>query len=205
MMETSTENSEQTILDAAKKIFISNGYAGAHMQAIADCAGVNKALVHYYYRNKQKLFDRVFENVLETVIAPIIDIFAEQIPLLKKIERFINAYIDTLKKNPYIPIFMLHELSANKALVLKCFERIGKQKVSNIMPELVMNMAGTVKQGDPRQLLVNFISMLIFPFVGRDLFSQMFDFTATEYDEFLEERKTLLYKLVKDKLSLKEE
>ncbi len=201
-METKNQDTEQAILEAAKTVFTAKGYAGAQMQEIADVAGINKALVHYYFRKKQQLFDRVFKSVLETLVSPLLSILEKPMPAIDKIETFINAYTDTLKENPYFPLFMLHELSANRELVIKFFKEDVKYKVGGLIAELLMESNLASHSIDPRQMAVNFISMLLFPFVGRDLLSQVFNLSPDEYNDFLEDRKKILFDLVKERLQV---
>ena len=199
-MDITALSTEQMILDAAKQVFTTHGFSGANMQKIADLAGINRALVHYYFRNKQKLFDRVFEETLKTVMTPLLSTLEKPLPLLMKIETFINSYIDVLKENPCLPVFMLHELSANKPLVIKFFETGVKGRVCHLMKELLANSSLASGPSDIRQVIVNFVSMLVFPFVGMDLFRELFTMTSAEYNDFLEKRKKLLYKMVVSQL-----
>ena len=99
---------EEKILVAAEEIFIIEGFKGCRMQEIANKAGVNKAMLHYYFRSKKKLFEAVFKRVLPGVFDPILRVINEEIPLFKKIEKFVNAYIDKMKKRTCkFPFFLL--------------------------------------------------------------------------------------------------
>ncbi len=197
------KDTEQVILDAAIQVFTAQGYAGAQMQSIADTAGINKALVHYYFRSKQQLFDRVFETVLKTLMDPLLSIFEKDIPIIEKIELFINSYVDTLIENPYLALFMLHELSANKEVVQKFFKHDVKGKFGTLISELVSETDIISLSMDPRQMIVNFMSMLLFPFVGRALITQIFDLSTEQYNDFLASRKKILLRIIKERLNLK--
>lgn len=201
-MNTKDVDTENAILVAARQVFITNGFAGTHMQEIANLAGVNKSLVHYYFRNKQKLFDRVFQNLLNTLMMPLFSILQKQLPVVDKIKLFVNDYIDTLNDNPHIPLFMLHELSVNKPLVIKFFQNNAKFKLEHFIKEAIANTALGSQSIDPRQLFVNFISMLVFPFVGKDIFSELFTLTPEQYREFLNERKKMLCQLINSQLQV---
>ncbi|NTW33144.1 MAG: TetR/AcrR family transcriptional regulator, partial [Bacteroidetes bacterium] len=102
---------EKLILKAAKKVFIDKGFDGARMQEIADLAGINKALLHYYFRSKEKMFDAVFEDVFMQFLPEVTEVMNSEITLFDKIKTFVDVYITALLKNPHIPIFVLHELS----------------------------------------------------------------------------------------------
>src|SRR3954465_4747970 len=104
MPEISTEN---RILDAARKVFLVKGMDGARMQDIANEAGINKAMLHYYFRSKEKLFEMIFQEEIGKLMLRITDIFASDEPLFIKIEMFCRQYIETVIENPYIPLFII--------------------------------------------------------------------------------------------------
>src|SRR6476469_2105507 len=100
---------EQRILAAAKKIFLSKGLDGARMQDIADEAGINKALLHYYFRSKDKLFEQIFMEVASAFLPRIFAILESEATLFDKIEKFCSEYISQEIKTPYVPILLLHD------------------------------------------------------------------------------------------------
>ncbi len=191
MIKTGKENTEEKILEAAKKVFVEKGNDGARMQEIANEAGINKSLLHYYYRSKEKLFVAVFEFAFKNFAPDLLGIFESKYDIFTKIRTFICSYIDLINKNPFIPVFILNE--ANKkdvgfvAMVLKSsgmnmdiFEKEIKKEIVN----------GNIKAIDHKRLIVNIISLCIFPFIGRPLIQTMiFKDNKREYDLFLESRK----------------
>src|SRR5215203_3039208 len=104
-----TDTTEQKIITAAKKVFLAKGLAGARMQDIADEAGINKAMLHYYFRSKDKLFEQIFTEVAGAFLPKVIDIIESDKPIFKKIETFCDGYITHVMKTPYMPIFILNE------------------------------------------------------------------------------------------------
>jgi len=102
---------EEKILAAARKVFTTKGMAGARMQDIADEAGMNKALLHYYFRDKEKLFETVFLAEAQKFFPTINAIFASEQPLFEKIETFVSEYIDEMLENPYLPWFVINEIN----------------------------------------------------------------------------------------------
>jgi TetR/AcrR family transcriptional regulator len=102
---------EERILAAAKKVFTTKGMAGARMQDIADEAKINKALLHYYFRDKDKLFEVVFLEEAQKFFPKINGIFNSDAPLFEKIENFVNEYIDEMQENPYLPWFVMNEIN----------------------------------------------------------------------------------------------
>jgi TetR/AcrR family transcriptional regulator len=194
-MSEQEKKTEQVILDAAKRVFFRKGYAGARMQEIADEAKINKAMLHYYFRSKEKLFERIFLKSFQSVFPMIINIFVSEEPFEKKVENFFELYIDFLLDNPYLPGFVLYELSHNPDKLSKLFEEhmpLGRLEVfKNIfqLPE------GYIQGLDPRQLFTNLLSWAVFPLVARPILTEVYQMEKDEYFEFINERKTLLPKL----------
>ena len=102
---------EQRILDAAKKVFMHKGLSGARMQDIADEAGINKAMLHYYFRSKDQLFEMIFKEAASSLFPKVIAIVAEDISLFDKIRKFTREYLDIVIENPYLPLFVLNEIN----------------------------------------------------------------------------------------------
>src|SRR5215216_5790162 len=100
-------DTEAKILDAAHAVFIRRGTAGARMQEIADEAGVNKALLHYYFRSKSRLADAVFHRVVGAMFARLAEAAGSDAELEEKVRRIIDIYLDQLSKTPYVPAYVL--------------------------------------------------------------------------------------------------
>ncbi len=111
-------NTEDRILEAAKEVFIAKGFDGARMQEIADTAEINKALLHYYFRNKDKLFEAVFEETLLQIGPMVLSFVNEPIPLEVKIWKFVDDYIEIIRNNPKLPLFILNEIHVNPDRIL---------------------------------------------------------------------------------------
>lgn len=192
------QRTEKLIMEAAKKIFGRKGFDGARMQEIADEAGINKALVHYYFRSKDNLFEAVINETFLSFFPKVMSLMSNpSISLFQKIERFVDLYITLIQENPHIPGFMAQELSRGGAdRVLDMF------KDSGIKPEVFFQQVekeikrGTIIPIDPVHLIVNMISMCIFPFLARSLISGFLIRDRIDYDEFLEERKKELPKFI---------
>ncbi len=190
MMRNKESATEQAILEAARKVFIERGYDGARMQEIADEADINKALLHYYFRSKDKLFEAVFIEAFVKVVPSVMILLNSEDSLFSKIEKFVSLYLDTLNENPFIPGFILHELSHNQA-------RIGSLiRGTGLNPQFFMTQvtreieAGNIKNCDPRQLIVNLLSMCIFPFVAKPILKAvLFQNREEEYQKFIQDRK----------------
>lgn len=124
-MEPKKDSTEEKILEAAKTVFLAKGMDGARMQEIADEAGINKALLHYYFRSKERLFEAIFSHIVKFAFPEITRIIASEEPVVVKIERVIDAYLGLLLKHPFIPGFIMKELSRDPSGLFKMITRFG--------------------------------------------------------------------------------
>jgi TetR/AcrR family transcriptional regulator len=181
---------ESLILDAARKVFLENGFDGTTMQMIAGEAGINKALLHYYYRSKDRLFEAIFIEAFSRMIPNLMKIFSSDAELFDKIRGFVDAYITALLHYPQIPLFILHELKRNPDRIVELIKSTG------INPDIFINfIKQEIRQGniipiDPYQLLVNMLGLCIFPFAAQPMIQGfIFKNDAKAYGKFLENRK----------------
>ncbi|MFH1213091.1 MAG: TetR/AcrR family transcriptional regulator [Candidatus Neomarinimicrobiota bacterium] len=203
-MTAQDKNTETLILDAARKIFIEKGFDGARMQEIADIAGINKALLHYYYRSKDQLFEAVFRESFAKFAPRIFEVMNSPIEFSEKIKLFISNYIDLVSENPHIPAFVLHELNRNpKRLsdLLPVTEQIASQNLSKIEQDI--KNSGSIEIS-PQQLMINIIALCIFPFIGRPIIQPiLFGNDDDRFDEFIRQRKTEVINFVLNALEKK--
>lgn len=188
---------EDHILKAARKIFTSKGFDGTSMQEIADEAGINKSLLHYYFRSKEKLFTQIFREAFALLIPAFGDIFMSDKTFYEKIEEFTDVYIQVMIDNPQIPAFVLMELNTNPGRLADLITGSG------IHPELLLSTIkaevdnGSIKPIDPRQLIVNMIALCIFPIAAKPLLMRvLFNNDEDAYQVFLEERKKEVPKFI---------
>jgi len=187
------QNTEETILNAAKEVFVEYGFDGASMQKIADRAGINKALLHYYFRSKEKLFEETFKEVFYTMIPPLINTIKENISFDKKIGIFVDKYIDILRNNPLLPIFILHELNRNPDNLPKLITGSGIDPSVFFFQVAKEIDSGNIRPIPPHHLMINILSLSIFPFVAKPMLKGIFfDGDEDTFNEFLEERKKIV-------------
>ncbi|MBT3207734.1 MAG: TetR/AcrR family transcriptional regulator [Bacteroidetes bacterium] len=191
-MEEKNRNTEGKILKTAEDVFIRKGKAAARMQEIADEAGINKALLHYYYRSKDKLFESVFTTVIKQLMLPkIVKIVNEESDVFEIIRKFADFYIGVLIKNPYIPLFVLEEINKNPQRLAELFISAGLPSEKLIKKIQKQMDEGSIKQMDPRQIFVNLIALCVFPLVARNMVQAiLFKNNKREYNKFLKSRKT---------------
>lgn len=182
-------STEDKILLAASKVFTEKGFSGTRTRDIAEEAGINLALLNYYFRTKEKLFEQVMKVKIVLLFGQIIPIVTnEKTTLEEKIDLASVKYFDILSKNPNLPIFILSEIQKKTS------------DIKSILPvEKVLKNSFIIKQIQERKpelnpfhILLNFLSMTAFPFVVKPIL-QTFDLmNDEEFQQFVEERKTLV-------------
>jgi AcrR family transcriptional regulator len=183
-------DTETRILEAAKKMFIMNGLDGTSMQQIADEANINKSLLHYYFRNKEKLFNAVFIFAFQHFVPQINDVINSGESIEKKIEKLVDEYIELLTINKFIPAFILHEINRDPERVYKIMQNTGINPDVFIRQIMQETNKGIIRPMDPRHLIVNILSLCIFPIAARPLLQRLlFNNDDIAYEHFIRERK----------------
>jgi len=203
-MEIKKDSTEDKILEAAKNVFVTKGMEGARMQEIADAAGINKALLHYYFRSKERLFEAIFSEIIKFAFPKITRIAQSDEPFVTKLEQVVDAYIDLLIKHPFIPGFVMKELNRDPSGLFKMIVKFGlNPQVIFDQIQLAMDR-GEIIQMQPRHLAANIISMCIFPFAARPLVSfVLFKDDQCALEAFYAERATVIKKFVIDAIVIK--
>ncbi len=195
-LDTSTE---EKIKEAARTVFLKKGYAATRTRDIAEEAGINLALLNYYFRSKEKLFELI---MLETVFGFLqkmaVVLNDEDSKLEKKVELIASNYIDFFIEEPNVPIFVMNEMRNNAKLLLdnlpvrelffnSVFYRQYQTQVTK----------GKIREGNPSNFLINMMSLIIFPFVGSPILKLLTGAKDTQYVELMQERKKLIPRWVK--------
>ena len=187
---TPTDSTKQKIFDAAHEVFVQKGMDGAKMQEIADRAGINKALLHYYYRSKEKLYEMVARAIIGRAVPIIREFLETDYPLEEKIRHFVTFYVDLIARNPYIPIFVISEMNKHPD---RFNDHILPKEIPK--PDVFLRQveaeiaAGRIRPIKPQHLLVNMVSLCIFPFVAKPMLRIVIGMNAQEMRTFLDERK----------------
>ena len=203
-METKKDSTEDKILEAAKNVFVAKGMEGARMQEIADEAGINKALLHYYFRSKERLFEAIFAEIVKFAFPKITRLVQSDEPIITKIEQVVDAYIDLLIKHPFIPGFVMKELNRDPSGLLKLVVKFGLNPQA-IFDHIQAAMdRGEIIQMQPRHLAANIISMCIFPFAARPLVSfVLFKDDQKALETFYAERADVIKQFVINAIVIK--
>ena len=180
-------------------MFLERGYAAARTRDIADEAGVNKGLLAYYSYNKEELFRKVFAETFSDFSRSIGKVFDSDMPLMEKIDAFVDNYMDFLLSNPHIPAFVIHELNHNRENFLN--DLVKKQESPNplkLIGQIQMQVeAGNIRRVNPFQFVLSMVSICVFPFLGRPLFQRIAGITDETYMEMMRFRKEEIKGLLK--------
>lgn len=187
---TEEAETEEQILHAAKQVFQKQGFSGARMQAIADEAGINKSMLHYYFRSKDKLFQKVFQASLGEFFPKIIKVLNGEMELDAKIEKLVETYYTMFREHPHLPRFVIHEMNQHP----ERFQRFMKHSGIKIPVRFIEQIKREVKLGrikniDPRQFIINTIGLCVFPLIAKPMIETVFEMDDKQFNDFLESRK----------------
>lgn len=193
-MSINTEkNMEDTILQAATKLFLEKGFASTSTTEIAKEAGCNQALVHYYYRTKDRLFDAIFEKKMKFFMSSLLHISSKDIPFEEKLSKKIETHFDAIMVDPKFPILFFHELNTNAKRLETLRTMLGELPqtvVSQFQNELQAEIdKGNVRQMSIFDLLITIISLNIIVFIGEPIFKMMTKISDEEYLNLIKRRK----------------
>lgn len=190
-MTEAEKQTEDRIFESATEIFIERGMDGARMQDIANHAGINKALLHYYYRTKDHLFEAVFDKMASMMFSRFSVVFDEKATLEEKIRFFFREHISFLQKNPRLPAFILNEINRNPARMKKLLQRFSINEFWNSLERLHHDelIRYNITRGMMPQLMTSLAAISIFPFAAKGILEVLFEKAGYDYNEYLEERK----------------
>lgn len=193
--EEKPESAEERILAAAKKLFTQKGFAATRTRDIAEEAGINLALLNYYFRSKQKLYDIILlDNFRKFIQGISVNVYDEKAPIMEKIEKIVVAYIDFLSTHPDLPLFVLNELTnGNPSLLASQVDEDVTPMRSHLMKELAAAAkAGKIAAVDPFHFMANLVGLTVFPFVGKPILQRVTNTNDRQFQAFMEERKKLV-------------
>ncbi|MDR1170828.1 MAG: TetR/AcrR family transcriptional regulator [Bacteroidales bacterium] len=200
-------STEEKIKKAARKIFRQKGYASTRTRDIAEEAGINLALLNYYFRSKEKLFEMVMAEGLNQLFSLVRSIMAEEnATLSQKVDALAAAYIDMLLENPNLPIFVLGEIQANPEK-FKAKLGINRKMVteSGTFHQLHAQLQKTgMNDLNPFHIILNMLSMTLFPFIGKPMIQRLTEMDDHAFRDFVNERKILIPIWIKNMLQIRE-
>jgi len=187
---TDQQDTEKLIKDTAKQLFFGEGKFNATTQEIADAAGVNRTLINYYFRSRDKLFQIVFDDAQIKEQELTEQIVFSDLPFKEKISRHLDIFLEQAKQYPYLEIYMVTQM--NQGCIWK-----DQEKMSLLLDKFYLEIAlemerGTIDRMRPEQFVLNFISLLSFPTSMRPLLQETMGLSTELYDTLLEERKEII-------------
>jgi len=193
-MEVNNQNTEQILLKAAEKLFIEKGFDGAKMTEIARLAGVNHALLHYYFRTKENLFNQVFEQIATQIVGFFNIAFEGEAPFFEKLKRAIELHFDCLVEQVDLPMFVFREViqeKERKAYFLKQISPNAKRILAKLHSDIKREMKkGTIRPIKAQNLLLNIAALNVFSFIGAEIiFDTKDENKSGALKKFLDDRK----------------
>ena len=191
------------IIVSAKEIFHQKGFEGARMQEIADAYGINKALLHYHFQSKEKLFQAVLLGAVSQMFPTIMTLLNADKALDEKIANVVDVYLDFITQNPRIPFFVLNELNSNPAFIFEKLQAMGQKPTVfiNQINEAVAQK--TIKATKPFHLIADILGLCIFPFIAKPMLQFMSGMSEADFKQFISERKIHVTEMILNGLQLK--
>lgn len=192
--ETDIRNTESKILQAAEHEFLTKGFIGARTTSIAEAAGVTHAMLHYYFRTKEKLFERIIAgkiNILKSVLYD--TLVSRGISLEEKIRNIIERHLDFVAANPDMPRFLVGEVFYNPQRLNTILDKIQSYApvlVSDLQRQIDEAAAnGTYRKVDAKMLIIDIISLNIFSYMATPMINAILDNCMKDSDSFIAQRK----------------
>jgi TetR/AcrR family transcriptional regulator len=191
-------DTEHRILDAAHAVFLRRGTAGARMQEIAAEAGVNQALLHYYFRSKDRLSKAAFERAAAQFMPAAIRVLASDAPIEAKVARIIDLEISHLARAPYLPGYIISEVTHHPERARQLIAAVTGQAPDDLGHRIVATLRkqidarvrrGAMRPIAPEQFIVNLMSLCIFPFAARPMIQAMLGMDQRGFDQFIARRR----------------
>ena len=173
------------LIETARALFLEKGYEGLKMQELADRAGMNKGLLHYYFKSKEALFQGIFKEAMQDLFGGVVNELLSAHSLETKMHTIVDMYFDKLKANPGLPLFVLSEVHRNASLK-------GLVGITDIVPVL-MGAIGTLFKTEEEKvaqlnLVLSVVSLCVFPFAAQPLLSKLLP-GSVKFEEFIEKRR----------------
>lgn len=190
---------EQHLKDTARRVFLKEGKMLATTQEIADAAGVNRTLLHYYFRSRDQLFDTVFQEALMKLRQRFHEVIGSNVVFREKIENLIEVFYEELTELPYLETFIALQLNQEPERYQEMFVHLpgGKERIKNFLKEIQQEMEkGVIPEMKPINYFINLFSLMAYPYVARPIYKNMFTLTDAAYNKLLPERKDIILSLL---------
>lgn len=198
-MSVSELSTEEKIKAAAESIFLEKGYEATKTRDIAEAANINLALVNYYFRSKKGLFDIIMMDNLQRFFGIILNVLNDpNTSINAKIEAFVDHYIDLLKKDPNIPLFIFSEVRNHPAEFMAKMGIKEKIQQTYFIQQFQEEVIGkSTLEINPLHIFMNLSSMIVFPFIASPIMTEVFSINTASFNQMMEERKKLIPQWIK--------
>lgn len=203
--ETISISTEEKIKEAARKVFIHKGFSGARTRDIAEEAGINLALLNYYFRSKENLFGIIMLESLQSFVESIKSVINNhETSIEEKIESIVGNYIAMLSIQPDLPVFIINEIRTNPEGLVQKINMSETFQKSFLLQQIQEGIAqGKYIQIHPTHIILNILSLTIFPFVAKPLVSKVLSVDDSDFMKFMIQRKKLIPEWIMSQLQTK--
>ena len=179
-------------------MFVRRGTAGARMQEIAAEAGTNQALLHYYFRSKDRLAQAAFERAASQLLPAVIQVLASDLALDAKVTRVIEIELDYLSHAPYLPGYIISELTHHPERARQLIATVTGRTPEDVRPQVIAALRrqidarvrrGAMRPIAPEQFIVNLMSLCIFPFAARPMIAAVLGMDQAGFEQFIAKRR----------------
>ena len=199
MKKTKDISTEERIKAAARKVFHQKGFAGTRTRDIAEEAGINHAMLNYYFRSKEKLFGIVMMETMAQFFKGVnLMLNDENTSLEEKIDLIVSNYVDLLLKEPELPTFILNEVRPNPQAFVEqnpIKEALTHSVLTRQYAEAVAR--GEITEPNLIQAILNVIGLVIFPFIAKPILTSIINIPEEQYKALMLQRKTLIPQWIK--------
>ena len=193
-MTKPARNKEQAILEAAEQEFLNKGFAGARTTSIAEAAGVTHAMLHYYFRTKEQLFERILDEKMRLMSRSVLTAFGQpDLPLPERIRDGVESHFDFIAANPDLPRFIVNEVFSRPERYESMRSRV-REVAETLMHDIQLELDASAARGetepiDARMLLLDIISLNVFPFIALPVVELILGDLSGNRERFLELRR----------------
>ena len=203
-MENIDKNTEQKIKEAAKMLFYQKGYAGTRTREIAEQAEVNLALLNYYFRSKEKLFNEIMLDSIREILGSLLHVIDDKkLSMMEKVNIIVSNYIDTFTVNPQLPLFVLSEIRNDAKMLLR---KVGIPDYNILQTHFFRQLQQQIDTKhlgfSPIQIFLNIISLSIMPTATQNLIQNAANLTDTQFNAMIQDRKQLIPQWIKTILQI---
>lgn len=195
---------EEKIIKSAEEIFLEKGFDGARMREISDRAGINKGLLHYYFKSKDKLFEQIFYVAFNRMIGKMNQLIEQDMPIEEKLSTFIDRYLDFLEKHPLLPRFLMHEMTRKGQKFVKSLSgQIQSPAIDSLKRQVnVAVEKGEIKAVDVDQLLLNTIALCVFPFIAKPMVQVILSKDEEHYRQLIQGRREQVKEILRQSIQI---